>query len=69
MYNYPIVCRHTGEVLKEFPFPHLRDQYIHDHKLHNVAWLRGVTELCLSWGTYDELEHQYYITEARLRYC
>ena len=63
-----LICRYTGEILGDFTFPHLRDQYVHDHKLHDVVTIAGVTELRLPRDEYDELTIQYHHWDARVRY-
>lgn len=60
---YPILCRFTGEVIKEFPFPTLRDEYIHVHKLAGCVY--SPLNLRLSYTEYENLEIDFYIALAK----
>ena len=61
-----LVCRFTGEILKEFPFQYLRDNYVREHKLSSIAY--GPIDLMLKHTSYDALEFNYFVTLAKVEY-
>jgi hypothetical protein len=66
MNNYALVCRFTGEVLKDFPFQYLRDNYVRDHKLAGVAY--GPMDLSLKPTSYDVFKMNYLVTQSKVAY-